>query len=169
MKRTMMTLPLLLGALLLTATSFNPEQLAKASNQNKAGKEIGQTKPQPQPLPTPIVPVDINGKRLPEGEKYIAHRTLKNGKVIAYRQNKREVEALVKGLKEDGVTEKKLLDPGHWMTFTCYFTGIKKCGHGCGSVQCNYHEIRLDGSDQTGRKTFPSQASERTVGSCSCP
>ena len=169
MKRTMMTLTIVLGALLLTATSFNPTRLANASNQNKAGKEIRQNKPQPQPLPTPAIPVDIDGKRVPEGEKYIAHRTLKDGKIIAYRQNKREVEALVKGLKEDGVTEKKLLDTGHWLAFTCYFTGTKKCGHGCGSVQCNYHETRLDGSDQTGRRKFPPQASGRTVGSCSCP
>lgn len=165
MKRTLMTLTIVLGALLLTATSFHPEQWAKASSQSKQE----QTKPQPLPLPLPTVPIDIDGKRVPEGEKYIAQRTLKNGKVIAYRQNKREVEALVKGLKEDGVTEKKLLDTGHWMAFTCYFTGTKKCGDGCGSVQCNYHETRLDGSDQTGRRKFPSHASGRTVGSCSCP
>lgn len=163
MKRNLMILTIVLGALLLTATSFNPERLAKASNQNKAGKEIGQTKPQPLPLPTPIVPVDINGKRLLAGEKYIAQRTLKNGKVIAYRQNKREVEALVKSLKEDGVTEKKLLDTGHWLAFHCYFTGLKKCGGGCGSNQCKFYDFV--GSGQIGRVVTP----PNVFGYCACP
>ncbi len=163
MKRTMMTLTLVLGALLLTATSFNPERLAKASNQNKAGKEIGQTKPQPLPLPTPTVPVDINGKRLPEGEKYIAQRTLKNGKVIAYRQNKREVEALVKALKEGGMTEKKLLDPAYWLAAHCYFTGLKKCGGGCLNQECKFNDF--GGPTQTGRVVTP----PNVFGYCACP
>lgn len=167
MKRTMMLLTITLGAFLLIATSFSPARLAKALNQSKAN--TAQTKPQPRPLPTPIVPVDIDGKRLPEGEKYVAQRTLKDGKIIAYRQNKREVEALVKGLKEDGVTDKKLLAADHWLAFTCYFTGMKTCGHGCGSVPCNYHEARNDGADQTGRLSRPSNVNAKAVGYCSCP
>ena len=167
MKRAIMLLPLTLGLLLLTVTSFNPERLAKALNQSKAGTE--QAKPQPQPLPTPTIPVDIDGKRMPEGEKYVSQRTLKDGKVIAYRQNKREVAALVKGLKEDGVTDKKLLDTNYWLTGLCVLIGPKKCSGKCGGIPCNYHEIHNDGSDQTGRVSLPSHANAQAVGYCACP
>ena len=92
-----------------------------------------------KPSPTPVTPVDINGKIIPAGEKYIAERTLKDGKVIGYRQNQREVEALVKGLKEDGVTDKKLLDPQHWLATGCIIIGLRKCEGKCGGNSCKFY------------------------------
>lgn len=94
-----------------------------------------------KPTPTPVVPVDINGKAIAEGEKYVAQRATKDGKVIAYRQNQREVEALVKGLKEDGVTDKKLLDTKYWLAAVCKFIGPKKCEGHCGGNYCKFYSF----------------------------
>lgn len=79
---------------------------------------------------------DIYGKQLRDDEKYIASRTLPNGRIIAYRKNQREIAALVKDLKEDGVTDEKLLDPKSWMTIVCWkSTGLGKCSGGCSLLQ----------------------------------
>lgn len=78
------------------------------NNQN----DTGQTK-------TPKHVYDINGKRLRAHEKYIAERTLEDGRILGYRQNKREITALVKALKEDGVTDERILNPKFWMTLKC--------------------------------------------------
>ena len=75
---------------------------------------------------------DIYGKRLKTDDKYIAERTLANGRTIAYRKNKREVAALVKALKEDGVTDEKLLDANAWMTIICWRSALSGCMGGCG-------------------------------------
>jgi hypothetical protein len=80
----------------------------------------------------PKVVYDIAGKRLNADEKYIAERTLKGGHIIAYRKNKEEIAALVKALKEDGVTDKKLLDPQAWNMIIGYQSSSSGCNGGCG-------------------------------------
>lgn len=90
------------------------------SNQN----DTGQTK-------TSKHVYDIDGKRLRLDEKYIAERTLKDGRIMAYRKNKREIAALVKALKEDGVTDEKLLDPKNWMKSICWQSASLGCRGGC--------------------------------------
>lgn len=74
---------------------------------------------------------DIDGKRLRPDEKYIAERTLKDGRIIAYRKNKREIAALVKALKEEGFTDKKLLDPQTWLGIICWQSVSSGCQGGC--------------------------------------
>lgn len=44
------------------------------------------TQRQAQPTPTPVTPVDINGRTIAPGEKFIAQRVTKDGKVIMYRR-----------------------------------------------------------------------------------
>ena len=79
------------------------------------------------------VAYDIYGKRLRRGEEYIASRKLNNGRIIAYRKNKREVAALVRLLKEAGITDKKLLDPQTWLMSNCLkFWGNPMCYNNCG-------------------------------------
>lgn len=184
MKRNMIILTIVFGMLLLTTTNFSPDRIVKALNQSKAGQD--QTKPQSPPPVKPTVPVekdekpirkvlswkpqdgnpqgkvDIDGKRISDGEKYVAQRTLKNGKVIAYRQNKREAGALVKALKEDGVTDKKLLDTNYWLQLSCSFIAFKQCSGKCPG--CKYFEPDLRGTDQTTRKLAPT-----ALGICICP
>jgi hypothetical protein len=75
---------------------------------------------------------DIYGERLRANEKYIAQQTLTDGRIIAYRKNKREIAALVKALKEAGVTDKKLLDPKAWSMMICEKTVSSGCNGGCG-------------------------------------
>jgi hypothetical protein len=77
---------------------------------------------------------DMYGKRLRADERYIAERTLKNGRIIAYRKNKREIASLVKALKEDGFTDEKLLDPQTWLMNMCEKTANDHppCQGGCG-------------------------------------
>lgn len=156
MKRINILLLITVGAFSLTATSVSSGGWL---TQNKTG--VPQSKPRPQPLPTTI-PVDIDGKRLTEGERYVSQRTLKDGKVIAYRQNKREVEALIKALQEDGVTEKKMLDTNYWLQLSCSFIGYKQCSGKCPG--CKYYESDLRGTDQTTRKLPPT-----ALGICTCP
>jgi hypothetical protein len=116
------TLALLLVAL-YGISGDAPIRADNKGNQNDAKK----TEP-------PKVVYDIAGKRLRADEKYIAERTFTNGRIIAYRKNKREVAALVKALKEDGVTDKKLLDPQTWLMNICQKTCCDDppCQGGCG-------------------------------------
>ena len=71
-------------------------------------------KPKPSRQVKQRLVFDIDGKRFRADEPYLAERTLQNGRTIGYRKNKREIEALVKALKSDGVTDEKLLDPTTW-------------------------------------------------------
>ena len=77
---------------------------------------------------------DIYGKRLRADEEYIAERTLKNGRIIAYRKDKREIASLIKTLKEDGFTDERLLDPQTWLMNMCEKTANDHppCQGGCG-------------------------------------
>lgn len=65
------------------------------------------------------VTYDIDGKRLRANEKHVAERTLQNGRIIAYRNNKREIAALIKALKQDGITDEKVLNPKSWAGNKC--------------------------------------------------
>jgi hypothetical protein len=135
-----------------------------------SGVALMQRQAPAKPSPTPVTPVDINGKIIPAGEKYVAQRVTKDGKVIAYRQNQREIEALVKGLKEDGVTDKKLLDTKYWLAAACQLSGPKKCYGVCPasplSLTCKF--IYFDGSNiysKVGSGTMPIV---RNDGYCGC-
>jgi len=105
MKRNTFVLGLMLASLL---TGLSSHKTYGQSNQN----DTGQTK-------TSKRVYDIDGKRIRADEKYVAERMLKNGRIIGYRQNKREVTVLVKALKEDGITDERLLDPKFWMMLQC--------------------------------------------------
>ncbi|MBK9705541.1 MAG: hypothetical protein IPO77_00635 [Acidobacteria bacterium] len=52
---------------------------------------------------------DMDGKALRPDEHYIAELTAKDGKVTAYRKNRKEVASLVKDLKDGGVTDRRLI------------------------------------------------------------
>ena len=122
-----------------------------------------------KPTPTPVAPVDINGKAIAEGEKYVAQRVTKDGKVIAYRQNQREIEALVKGLKEDGVTDKKLLDTKYWLVAGCQLSGPKKCGGLCGGtlpLTCKF--VYFDGRNIYSKVGPDKEPMVRNDGYCGC-
>ncbi|HEX8709442.1 MAG TPA: hypothetical protein VF723_14450 [Pyrinomonadaceae bacterium] len=87
---------------------------------------------------------DIKGKRIRADERHIAQRTLQNGRIIAYRKNKREIAALVKALREDGVTDKELLDPNTWMMIICDRSISSGCQGGCSPTQvCAHTTIQM--------------------------
>ncbi|HMV82825.1 MAG TPA: hypothetical protein PKC13_27495 [Blastocatellia bacterium] len=73
--------------------------------------------------------LDLTGKELRRGEHYLAELTDKDGKIIAYRKNQREVAALVKTLKEGGVSDQRLLTPQTWLATSCDLTGPKTCAN----------------------------------------
>ncbi len=114
MKKTILILSLTLASLLLALSGIGKTESSKQVDGRR------------QPV------YDIDGKRLRADEKYLAGITLESGRVIAYRKNRREIAALVKALKEDGVTDKKLLDPRAWMMNTCEQTAVSECNGGCG-------------------------------------
>lgn len=76
---------------------------------------------------------DMDGKELRRGENYIAELTDKDGKITAYRKNQREVGALVKTLKDGGVSDQRLLASQSWLTASCDLTGPKTCAN----VKCS--------------------------------
>lgn len=111
----------------------------------------------------------MNGKRLRAGETYVAQRTLANGRIIAYRKNKREIAALVKALKADGITDKELLDPKAWLATLCYLTKPKGCGSGTGCVtnySCKYSPVDDSTKRQAGANALSNQVS--IIGRCVC-
>lgn len=134
---------------------------------------------QAQPSPTPVTPVDINGRTIAPGEKFIAQRVTKDGKVIMYRQNKTEVEALIKGLKEDGVADsqrldakyQKLLDANYWLgNLSCKLSGPQKCDGKCGGYACQFYPHRV--SQTNGQFTKVATTTAVSVGAfgfCDCP
>ena len=102
----------------------------------KAIKEQGEQVEDRDARPTPASYVDTNGKRVHLDERYLAQRTLSSGKTIIYRQNKRDIDALVKALRQDGVTDKRLLDPKAWLMWYCASRQIGGCTGKCGIYQC---------------------------------
>ena len=100
----------------------------KKSDQNNASKTESSKQVDGKEHPV----YDIDGKRLRADEEYLAAITLDSGRIVAYRKNKREIAALVKALKESGVTDKKRLDPNAWMMNICGATVVSGCNGGCG-------------------------------------
>jgi len=124
MKRVLMISAL---ALSLVSIGFLQGVLAKA-HESKERQVQSSTTLQAQNKPKS--PVDIDGKPIGDAEAYAARRTMSDGRVIAYRKNKREIKALVNALKEDGKTDqklladRKLLDPQTWLQGPCSGSGI---------------------------------------------
>jgi hypothetical protein len=124
MKQKILVASFTLATLLVALSGIGGDGLTRGnnkSNQDDAKK-----------TELPKVVYDIAGKRLRADEKYIAERTITDGRIIAYRKNKREIAALVKALKEDGVTDRTLLDPQAWNMIICYQSSESGCAGGCG-------------------------------------
>lgn len=157
MKRTLLSLTLTLGALLLALSVINSSGSTRAniqSNQNDNQQAKQEEK----------AAFDLDGKRLRADEKYVAERELANGRIIAYRKNRREVAALVKALKEDGVTDAKLLDPKSWMMNLCQKTLATGCIGGCDQFRpCLYSPIKY-----TSTEKHPKDNTVVLMGSCVC-
>lgn len=150
MKRSLLALALALGSLLLTPPALDAGR-TRADGQGRQGEarqaeSTGQARQAQKPV------YDINGKRLRAGEQYVAQRTLPSGRVIAYRKNKREVAALVKALKADGVTDEKLLNPDTWLMTLCSQVPDGQCiNGGCDNSYCA--RTRADQSTQKVKST----------------
>lgn len=130
MKQTPLTLCLMLTLLVVVIGTSGNVRITNNQNNTKPAESSRQENKEKE------IAYDIYDKQLRDDEKYIASRTLPNGRVIAYRKNKREIAALVKALKEDGVTDEKLLDPKSWMMIVCWkSTGLGRCSGGCSLLQ----------------------------------
>lgn len=129
-----MKLPLMIIALLTSLLAPHPSHATRGDSQDKSDADKQASTEQSQAVDKPAILVDIDGKRLREGERYLAHRTLSNGQTIAYRNNKREVEALVKALEEDGITDRNLLDPEAWLSAPCQVSTPPQCAGYCGTA-----------------------------------
>ncbi len=135
MKRSIFALGLVLALSLIGLFSIRTHS---QSNQNNVKK----TEPSKRVY-------DIYGKRVRANEKYVADRTLKNGRIVAYRQNKREIAALVKALKEDGMTDEQVLNPKFWTTLKCLKYNYSCLTlSGCGSI-CKEESKILDRQNVT--------------------
>lgn len=163
MKRTILSLTLMLGCLLLALSVINSSGGIRANTQSDQN-DNRKAEPSEQAKREEKTAFDIDGKRLRADEKYVAERELANGRIIAYRKNRREVAALVKALKEDGVTDEKLLDPKTWMMNRCDRTLATGCIGGCGQFRpCIYSPIKY-----TDTQRHPSDNSAILMGSCVC-
>lgn len=131
MKRSILVLVLTLGLLSLALLDTSGGGYIKADSQNNQSDK-SKAESSRQEAEKPIF--DIDGKRFRADEQFVAQRKLRNGSVIAYRKNRREVAALVKALKEDGVTDKELLNPNTWLMVLCHQIPDGKCiNGGCGT------------------------------------
>jgi hypothetical protein len=132
MKRNVLILSAMLALLLVALSGMGSGRIRAGhrGDQNNAT----QSEPSKQTNEEKKVAYDIYGKRLRVDEKYIADRTLPNGRIIAYRKNKREIASLVRALKEDGVTNEKLLDTKTWSTISCF----KNVNNFCANVSCTF-------------------------------
>src|SRR6478672_199525 len=101
-----MKLPLMIIAFVALLLAPHPSHATREDSQDRSDVDNQALIEKSQAADKPEILVDIDGKRLREGEEYLADRTLSNGQTIAYRKNKREVEALVKALEEDGITDR---------------------------------------------------------------
>lgn len=133
MKRNLFLLGLTLLLVGLSGIAARGQSNQNDAEQNKTSKSV----------------YDIYGKRLRVTEKRIAERTLKNGRIIAYRQNRREIAALVKALKEDGMTEgEPVLSPKFWMMIKCLKVNNSCLTGGC-SQTCKQVSKILDRQNTT--------------------
>jgi hypothetical protein len=66
---------------------------------------------------------DIAGKRVGPAEKYLVEWPQKDGRVIIYRNNKRDIDALIKALKASGVTDPNFLNAATWTNIACSVSG----------------------------------------------
>ena len=133
MKRNIVVLGLTLTSLLIVLSGISSDGRIKTgdkSNQNNAKQTETSTQGDEEKMPL----YDIYGKRLRANEKYVAALALPNGRTIAYRKNNREIAALVKALKGDGVTDEKLLDPKSWSTGYCWKVNGSCLTGGCTTV-----------------------------------
>lgn len=128
-----MKLPLMITALVASLLAPHPSHATREDSQDRSDDKQALTE-KTQAADKPEILVDIDGKRLREGEEYLADRTLSNGQTIAYRKSKREVEALVKALKEDGITDRSLLDPEAWLSAPCQMSTPPQCTGNCGTA-----------------------------------
>lgn len=137
MKHFILVLGLTLASLLVALSSISSDGRIRVNNN---GNQNDDRKTEP-----PKRVYDIYGKRIRPNEKYIAELTLKNGRIIAYRRNKREIAALVKALKADGVTDEKLLDPQAWLMIICWKSVSSNCQGGCSlGTTCRGSESAID-------------------------
>jgi hypothetical protein len=130
MKRNIVVLGLTLTLLLIGLSGISSDgriRTGDKSKQNNAKQTESSTQGNEEKMPL----YDIYGKRLRANEKYIAAMAPPNGRTIAYRKNNREIAALVKALKRDGVTDEKLLDSRSWSTAYCWKINDSCFNAGC--------------------------------------
>jgi hypothetical protein len=131
---------LVISALALSLVSLGFRQGVIASAREEKEKQPqGSTTKQVQNEAKLSAPVDMDGKPISSRDTCVASRTLSDGRVVAYRKNKREIKALVKALKEDGQTDEKLLNPQIWLLPGCSLNVFTKQCHGtCNQGTCTY-------------------------------
>jgi hypothetical protein len=162
MKRSMLVVVLTLGSLLTTPPGFNSGGGIRADSQsNQNNRQEAESSRQVKEEQKPVF--DMNGKRLRADERYVAERTLRNGRIIAYRRNEREIAALVKALKKDGVTDKELLNPKTWMMIICDKSSSSGCQGGCTPTRSC--QLGIYHTERTTKGRLPQAVS---YGSCSC-
>lgn len=106
--------------------------------------------------------VDRNGKRLAEGEPYLARLTYSNKRTVAYRKTPEDVAALVQELRENGATDSRLLEPDFWLSSGCQVAaGV--CSGKCGGLSCRPRYLR----EETARAS-PSGIRWEGMYYCSC-
>lgn len=141
----------------VSGRSVGYQSVSKVVDEQKTQEEIREAAPKSTSY------VDIDGKRIKQDETFVAQRTLSDGRTILYRKNKREIQALVKALKEDGVTDERLLDSQTWGGITCALSPGEKCKNNCGIYRCTLFPVTILG---------PSPANKEARGLlryCSCP
>ncbi|HEV2806572.1 MAG TPA: hypothetical protein VGW57_16725 [Chthoniobacterales bacterium] len=129
-KRSILASGLVLGSLLLVLSGTDSD--GGAETETTHHKDVVKTQPANQSEGRNQAVYDIDGKRLRSGEKYAAAISFENGRVVAYRKNRREIAALVTALKQGGITDKKRLDPNAWLMNICGATVESGCNGGCG-------------------------------------
>jgi hypothetical protein len=156
-------------ASLLFLTAATADVSGKLAQEGKTNQTTEKSKPKKS---KPPMRADIDGKPgkakddgKPAKAKdiVVAQRQLSDGRIVTYQQNEKDVAELVKGLKEDGVTDAKLLDPKMWLMWSCQAYGYKKCSGKCGSQQCAWTQFNVE----TARLSKPG-ASIYHGGYCAC-
>ena len=66
---------------------------------------------------------NADGKAAAPDATYLLEWPDKNGRIVVYRKTKRDIDALIKALKEAGVTDPNLLSAKSWTNVACSVSG----------------------------------------------
>jgi len=165
MRRNILLAGLTLASLLVALPGISSDGRIKTSSQNDQA-DAAQTESSKQGNEEKKPVYDMDGKRLRADEKHVAELTLKNGRIIAYGNNKREIGALIKALKEDGVTDEKVLNPESWVGNKCLiWSGVCHTAANCTSLNkvCKWVGWRTE------RAASANRAYTLLLSYCECP